>query len=234
VKSNKRSQTVLLPSFPATAPKGDDLGNEKIIITGQGMRITMDLPKGFYGTATKLFHGILNYTSSSVPFIAQARFSRDRDGKTATSFHCLKLSKLRTKSKKAGMAIMRRYFANFYKVAEEKPTSIHEWRKALALDCVSIFKNPAELEEVKIGTEKEWKAFLKAMRKNRKTDELDYLLANHYEKEGWNKLPLAQVGKIVAKALKRKKPVPTTTLNRRLADLGFASLPVGRPETKYK
>jgi hypothetical protein len=63
---------------------------------------------------------------------------------------------------------------------------------------------------------------------------LDYLLANHYEKEGWSKLPLAQVGKIVAKALKKKKPVTTTTLNRRLADLGFASLPVGRPETKFK
>jgi len=233
VKSNKRSQTVLLPSFPATAPKGDDLGNEKIIITGQGMRITMDLPKGFCGTATKLSHGILNYTSSLVPFIAQARFSRDRDGKTAASFHLLKLSKLRTKSKKAGVAIMRRYFANFYKVAEEKPTSIHEWRKALALDCASIFKNPAELEEVKIGKE-EWKAFFNATRKNRMTDELDYLLANHYEKEGWNKLPLAQVGKIVTKALKKKKPVTTTTLNRRLANLGFASLPVGRPETKFK
>ena len=233
MKSNVRSQTFVMHSFPATATKGGDTGNEKISIKGQGIKISFELPKGFCGTATKLCHGFMNYSSFSVPFIAKVRFSRDHFGRVLTGFHLLKLAKLRTRSKRAGREIMLRHFPSFYKAAEQGTGKIAQWEKALAVDCASIFKNPAELGEVIIKKD-EWRIFLNAIRKNRKTDELDYLMANEYEKEGWNKLPLAQVGKIAAKRLGKKRPVPTSTLNRRLADLGFASLPVGRPETKYK
>ena len=129
---------------------------------------------------------------------------------------------------------MKKHFPNFYKASEREPTNREAWITALALDCASAFKNPSEMGKVGIENQGQWKAFANAIRTNRKTDKLDYLLANSYEREGWARIPLAQVGAIVGKILKLKKPVPTSTLNRRLAELGFGCLPVGRPETKYK
>ena len=234
MKSRKRSQSTKKPSFPEVAPKEPATGNERITFEVEGLPpITMEVPLG--KTSTNIGKGFLPFKTEYIPFISVAVFSRDREGVIKASINLLKPAHLQPTGKKAGLAIMNRLFPNFYRVSKREPKNPNAWRTALALDCASVFKNPSEMGQIQLENNGQWKAWVNAERKNRKNDKLNYLLANSYEREGWAKIPLAQVGVIVGKILKLKKPVPTSTLNRRLADLGFGCLSVGRPpNVKYK
>ena len=184
-------------SFPKKAPKGVASGNERFTLTGEGYKVEMELPLGFCGTATKHYYGLLNYKAGSVPFIAVASFSRDREGLIKTSHNLLRLANLQPTGQKAGLAIMRKHFPNFYKASEKEPKNREAWISALALDCASVFKNPSEMGKVVIENQGQWKAFANAIRTNRKTDEIDFLLANRYILEGWNKEKMSRVASIV-------------------------------------
>lgn len=220
MKSRKRSQSTKKPSFPNMAPKGAGAGNERFTLTGEGYKVEMELPFGFCGTATKHYYGFLNYKAGSVPFIAVASFSRDREGFIKTSHHLLRLANLQPNGSKAGLAIMKKHFPNFYKASEREPNNREAWISALALDCASVFKNPSEMGKVVIENQGQWKAFADAIRTNRKTDKLNYLLANCYISEGWDKIRMAEVGKICGRILERK-PFPASTIKDRTTNLNL-------------
>lgn len=231
MEDHKRSHRAGGTSFPQTPPKGGSGGNEcfQIPLGGQAT-ITLELPSS-WRRFRRIFYGTLKTASGSVPFIGVVSLAKDGSGKVESHVELLTIPKIKATAGKAGSGIMRRHFKNFFKAAEGSPGDFEAWSKALALDCAAEAKDPVFMGAVKLESLEDWKAFKKAERSIRKTDDLDYLLANRYMAEGWNKMRLEDVGRIVAKRLKLKKPVPATTLNRRLGDLELRCLPEGRPQT---
>jgi len=163
-------------------------------------------------------YGALNTASGSVPFIGVVSLAKEAYGKVESHVELLTNPRIMATAGKAGSAIMRKQFRNFYRVAEQNPKNFQAWSKALALDCASVAKDPAFMGSVELGSLEDWKAFKKAERSIRKTDDLDYLLANRYMAEGWNKLRMAEVGKICGRILKRK-PFPASTIKDRTTAL---------------
>ncbi len=141
--------------------------------------------------------------------------------------------KLTEASGQAGLIIFKKQYERFFKGIRRFPKSEKAWRYFLTLDLARVAKDVALMGKIEMSTPT-FKRIQKAFRQTEKIDDLDYLLANRYMADGWNKMRLADVGKIVAKRLKMKKPVPASTLNRRIADLGLRCLPEGRPETAWK
>ena len=217
MKSTYRSQSTKKLSFPIVAPKEPATGNERITFMAGEVPVTMVVPpKGF--TATSLVHGFLDAKSGSIPYIAVVVSSRDREGVIKFSQNLLKPANLQPTGEKAGLAIMHRLFPNFYKVLKAEPRNQKAQTAGLALDCASIFKNPSEMGQIQLENEGQWKAWVNAQRRSRKPDELDYLLANYYMAKGWDKMRMAEVGKICGKILKRK-PFPASTIKDRTTAL---------------
>ena len=218
MKANKRFLCRNRASFPQEPHKGSSGGNESLVIPLVGkLTLTVELPAN-WRKFERIMYGTLNSTSGSIPFIGVARLAKDPAGKIESEVQLVTMAKLEATAGKAGNAILKKHFRNFFEAVERHPKSREAWIKALALDCATVAKDPAWLGEANISSHEDWKALKRAERKRRKTDDLDYLLANRYQAEGWNKLRMAEVGKICGEILKRK-PFPATTIKDRTTAL---------------
>jgi hypothetical protein len=184
------------------------------------------------GRCGSISWGFIKAKDGSVPFIAIGTITDRPEKAKAIKMDYLVNPKLTKASGQAGLMIFRKQYERFFKGIRRFPKSEKAWRYFLTLDLARVAKDVALMGKVEMSTPT-FKRIQKAFRQTEKIDDLDYLLANRYMAEGWNKMRLADVGKIVAKRLKMKKPIPASTLNRRIADLELRCLPEGRPERFY-
>jgi hypothetical protein len=189
-----------------------------VIPLGGTAKLNIKLPSG-WRQYRSVIHGALNTTCGSIPFIGVVSMTKEASGKVESRVELLTIPRIMATAGKAGSAIMRKQFRNFYREVEKNPkTSMAAWKKALALDCAAVCKDPSFMGSVEVRSQEDWKALKKAERLIRNVNELDYLLANRYMAEGWNKLRMAEVGKICGRILKRK-PFPATTIKDRTTAL---------------
>jgi hypothetical protein len=218
MEKHQRSQSSKRASFPKPPPKGGSGGNEN-------HQQFMEL-----GRCGSISWGFIKTKDGSVPFIAIGTIT-DRpsirlDISTGTveemllkeiNWDYLVNPKLTKASGEAGLIIFKKQYERFFKGIRRFPESEKAWRHFLTLDLARVAKDVALMGKIEMSTPT-FKRIQKAFRRTEKIDDLDYLLANRYQAEGWNKLRMAEVGKICGKILKRK-PFPATTIKDRTTAL---------------
>jgi len=205
MESKERSQSSKRASFPKPPPKGSSGGNEN-------HQQFMEL-----GRCGSISYGFIKTKDGSVPFIAIGTITDRPEKAKAIKMDYLVNPKLTKASGQAGLMIFRKQYERFFKGIRRFPKSEKAWRYFLTLDLARVAKDVAIMGKVEMSTPT-FKRIQKAFRQTEKIDDLDYLLANRYMAEGWNKLRMAEVGKICGKILKRK-PFPATTIKDRTTAL---------------
>jgi hypothetical protein len=220
-------------SFPKKAPKGVAIGNERWVVPViNKLSIELALPSG-WKKVRKTFYGTLGTKTGTIPFIGVIELTKHEGGKAESLSQIALIPKIEASAGKAGGRLFERHFPLFFAAIKENSQNREAWMQALALDCAKTAHDPTLMGTASIENADQWKAFQKAMRGIRKTDDIDFLLANRYILEGWNKEKMRRVASIVTKRLKLKKALSLTVLKRRLYDLGLQGLPEGRPQNKY-
>lgn len=222
MENHQRSQCRKRAPFPKELPKGCYGGNENPFSGHFDVKSLFECGNYFYGNIiTKL---------GAYPAIGIQVLTKQKDGSIHAKIEWEYNPRIEPTSGTAGFILFCRQFKRFFRAVKRFPKSSKVWSYFLSLDNATLAKDPF-LMGGEVSKASSFARIQKALRNTRKTDDLDYLLANRYMAEGWNKMRLAEVGKIVARRLKLKKPVPATTLNRRLGDLELRCLPEGRPQT---
>ena len=219
--------------FPKKAPKEVASGNERRFVPVIGnLSIELALPSGWKKFRTTFF-ATLETKTGTIPIIGLIELTKHEGGKEESLVQTALIPKIEDLAGKAGGILFERHFPLFFAALRENPQNREARMQALALDCAKTAHDPTLMGTARIENADQWKAFQKAVRGIRKTDEIDFLLANRYILEGWNKEKMSRVASIVTKRLKLKKALSLTVLKRRLYDLGLQGLQEGRPENKY-
>jgi hypothetical protein len=108
-----------------------------------------------------------------------------------------------------------------------------ELQVSFALEVANLTKDPAAIiDSIPTLRFEEMQTYIRNKSRYHKLDALDHLLLKNYQQKLWDKVKMAELGKICGKMLKRK-PFPASTMKDRLKNLRLQSkIPRGAPESE--
>lgn len=110
-----------------------------------------------------------------------------------------------------------------------------ELQLIFALEVANLTKDPAAIIDfIPTSRFKEMETMIRNKSRYRKLDALDHLLLKNYQQKGWDKVKMAELGRICGKMLKRK-PFPASTIKDRTTALDLqTTLKAGAQPKDYQ